>query len=136
MGLQLSLFKALTGLALCLYLSTTTWAGDTERGKKLHDSQCIRCHDTKMYQRERRVTQDWKNLRGTVNQWQSQLKLKWTEADIDDVAAYLNQQFYQFPVPALVCNEDDACNAWRHHPGTDSIVKYTIKTNSYNRWQK
>jgi hypothetical protein len=95
---------------LLLMLSTSVWAGEAERGKKLHDSQCIRCHDTKMYQRERRVTQDWKNLRGVVNHWQSQLKLKWTETDIDDVAAYLNQQFYHFQVPALVCAGDASCN--------------------------
>ncbi len=98
-------------IILFLALSGSAWAGDAERGKKLHDSQCIRCHDTKMYQREWRVVQDWKNLRGTVNHWQSQIKLKWAEADIDDVAAYLNQQFYFFPVPALVCEGGDSCNA-------------------------
>jgi mono/diheme cytochrome c family protein len=101
----------ITVILLLVILSAPAWAGDAERGKKLHDSQCIRCHDTKMYQRERRVTQDWKNLRGTVNHWQSQLKLKWAETDIDDVAAYLNQQFYRFPVPALVCEGGDSCNA-------------------------
>jgi mono/diheme cytochrome c family protein len=98
-------------VVLLLVLSVPAWAGDAERGKKLHDSQCIRCHDTKMYQRQRRVTQDWKNLRSVVGHWQSQLKLKWTETDIDDVATYLNQQFYHFQVPALVCAGGDACNA-------------------------
>jgi hypothetical protein len=97
--------------AILLLIASSAWAGDAERGKKLHDNQCIRCHDINMYQRERRVTQDWKNLRGVVNHWQSQLKLKWTETDIDDVAAYLNQQFYHFPVPALVCEGGDSCNA-------------------------
>ena len=97
-------------LLLSVALSTSAWAGDAERGKKLHDSQCIRCHDTKMYQRERRVTQEWKSLRATVNHWQSELKLKWKEADIDDVAAYLNQQFYHFPVPALVCEGGHSCS--------------------------
>ncbi|MGB8598783.1 MAG: hypothetical protein WCD07_02155 [Burkholderiales bacterium] len=77
----------------------------------MHDNHCIRCHDIWMYQSERRISKDWKSLRAAVSHWQRELKLKWKEADIDDVTAYLNQLFFHFPVSILVCEGDTSCNA-------------------------
>ncbi|MGB9148991.1 MAG: hypothetical protein WCB36_01970 [Burkholderiales bacterium] len=89
-------------VAMLVIVPTPAWAGDAERGKSLHDSQCIRCHDVKMYQREQHRAHDWNSLQGVVDHWQKEIKAQWTPADIDDVTTYLNQQFFRFPPPVKI----------------------------------
>jgi cytochrome c5 len=74
----------------------STQAGDAERGKSLHDQQCTRCHDTAMYARPQSKIGDYAALRERVQQCELAAELMWFEEDVDDVAAYLNEGFYQF----------------------------------------
>ena len=69
------------------------------RGQLLYSTHCIECHNTQMHWRARKQARDWNSLRVEVRRWQQVGQLGWDEADIDEVARYLNQTIYQFPPP-------------------------------------
>jgi cytochrome c5 len=86
-------------LAALVLAATTPFgaqAGDAERGKSLHDQQCTRCHDAAMYTRPQSRIRDFAALRERVQQCELAAELMWFEEDVDDVAAYLNEAFYEF----------------------------------------
>lgn len=70
------------------------------RGELLYTTHCIECHSTQMHWRELKQAYDWDSLKAQVRRWEEIAMLGWNEADIDEVARYLNQTIYQFPQPA------------------------------------
>lgn len=74
-------------------------AQDLERGRMLHENHCRMCHDSIAYKRENRVAKDLAGVKAQVTRWQTNTGLRWTEADIDSVAAYLAKRYYQFAPP-------------------------------------
>jgi hypothetical protein len=71
-------------------------AGDADKGKTLHDLHCTRCHDSTMYTRSQRTIENFTALRERVQQCELAAELMWFEEDVDDVAAWLNREFYHF----------------------------------------
>ena len=69
---------------------------DAEHGQKLHDQQCMKCHDSGVYTREDRRVADRDALVKQVKRCELNLGLRWFDKDINDVAQYLNQSFYKF----------------------------------------
>lgn len=69
------------------------------RGQLLYETHCIACHTTQMHWREQKTAKDWPGLRRIVRRWQGELQLRWTDADIDEVARYLNRRYYRHPEP-------------------------------------
>lgn len=69
------------------------------RGELLYTVHCVECHNARVHWREQRLATDWSTLRAQVRRWQGFQKLKWSEADITEVARYLNTYYYEFPVP-------------------------------------
>ena len=67
------------------------------RGELLYSTHCIECHTTQMHWRVNRQAVDWDTLKFQVSRWQGVLNLGWTEADVNDVARYLNDSIYKFP---------------------------------------
>ena len=65
-------------------------AGAQTRGQLLYDAHCIACHG------DQRIARDWDGLRQQVRRWQAADALEWNDTDIDEVARYLNAQYYQF----------------------------------------
>lgn len=88
--------RRLAALVLATSVSFGTQAGDAERGKSLHDQQCMRCHDAAMYTRPQSRIRDFAALRERVQQCELGAELMWFEEDVDDVAAYLNRDYYRF----------------------------------------
>jgi mono/diheme cytochrome c family protein len=86
----------LAALLLAISVPPGTQAGDAERGKSLHDQQCTRCHDAAMYVRPQSTIRDFAALRERVQQCELAAELMWFEEDVDDVAAYLNRDYYRF----------------------------------------
>lgn len=74
-------------------------AAQPSRGQLLYSTHCIECHDTQMHWRTHKQARDWDSLKAQVRRWQATASLGWTEADIRDVAHYLNETIYQFPQP-------------------------------------
>lgn len=72
------------------------------RARTLHDTYCIGCHDSKAYTRKERLAMDYAAVRAQVTRWQANIKLNWSEQDIDLVSNWLAQRFYKVPCP-------DAC---------------------------
>ncbi len=85
-------------------LTTTVMAADTERGKSLHDDNCVECHvsivggdGTGIYTRPDRRIESLPALRSQVQRCKNSMGVSWPEDQIDDVVAYLNKLYYQFP---------------------------------------
>lgn len=71
--------------------------GDASRGLLLYSTHCIECHTTQMHWRAQRQVHDWGSLKAQVRRWQAEVKLQWTEQDIDAVARHLNATIYRLP---------------------------------------
>jgi predicted DNA-binding transcriptional regulator AlpA len=61
-----------------------------------------------MHWRNQRQARDWVTLTAQVRLWQGVASLGWSEADIDDVARYLNDTIYQFPRQVSRLGRDSA----------------------------
>ena len=70
------------------------------RGELLYTTHCIACHTSEMHWRNNRKAQDWDSLKAQVRLWQGNAGLQWGEADISEVAGYLNDTIYQYPQTA------------------------------------
>ena len=82
------LFGAVT-IAPCAYAQS--------RGQLLYSTHCIACHTTEMHWRDKKAATDWPSLRFQVRRWQGNAGLGWSEADILEVARYLNESIYRYP---------------------------------------
>jgi len=83
--------------------ASTAMAADIKRGEKLHNNQCIACHAARfgnngadIYTRSNRRVHDFAGLKRQVNMCKNNLQITWFDEDVDDVVAYLNQQYYHF----------------------------------------
>jgi len=89
-------------LSACLSL-TAAAAADPKLGQALHDKQCIGCHaqrfggdGAKIYTRAERKVGSLSALRQRVAYCSMQTNTGWFPEDEDNVAAWLNQQYYKF----------------------------------------
>jgi len=83
--------------------TTQIAAADLEHGRKLYEVSCDACHNANVHWRDKRLVDSWPSLLHQVNRWQRNSRQKWEAADINDVAAYLNDRFYHLPCPANEC---------------------------------
>lgn len=86
------------GLAAVLVCAAALPAAAQSRGELLYRNHCIECHTSKMHWREQRLATDWPSLVRQVARWQGEAHLNWNGDDINDVARYLNESIYRFPV--------------------------------------
>lgn len=77
---------------------------DAARGRQFYDTTCIACHTTQAHWREKKIVRSWDQLVGVVTLWQRETGQVWSRQDIEDVAAYLNGQFYRLPCPKQGCS--------------------------------
>lgn len=88
---------AVLGLALLLAgASHAADAADLERGRLLYENHCQFCHSRQVHGRADRWPNTREELRGVVDLWQRNDRLRWSDAEIDDVTAYLNATQYRF----------------------------------------
>lgn len=83
--------------------STNGFAADIERGKQLHEENCLKCHTSIMggdpnsiYTREDRRIGSLAALDKQVRRCKTSLGVSWPDDQIDDVVTYLNETFYKF----------------------------------------
>ena len=69
---------------------------DAEHGQKLHDEQCMKCHDSGVYTREDRRVANQDALVKQVKRCELNLGLQWFDSDVNDDVQHLNQSFYKF----------------------------------------
>lgn len=86
---------ALAALA-CAWSSAGFGAGDAAKGEVLHRS-CLQCHGTEVYVPPKRKVASLAALRKETARWADYYNPAFTRAQVDDLVAYLNRDFYKFP---------------------------------------
>ena len=67
------------------------------RGELLYLNHCLGCHESKLHIREKQKAKTINAIRGEVSRWATELQLKWTLRDIEDVVEFLNHRYYHHP---------------------------------------
>ena len=67
------------------------------QGQLLYSTHCVACHTTEVHWRDKRLANNWTSLKAQVNRWQANSGLGWRDAEIVEVARYLNELYYHFP---------------------------------------
>ena len=91
---------ALLCLAGAIAVNAQTKDG-ISRGELLYTTHCIACHSTQVHWRNRKVVKNWPGLQAEVGRWQKAAGLGWSDADVTEVARYLNTKHYRFVVPPV-----------------------------------
>lgn len=71
--------------------------GDAAAGARVHEAQCVGCHDTGVYTRKERKIHSLEGLIRQVNFCNTQLKRQLSKDNIDDLVRYLNDSYYHYP---------------------------------------
>jgi len=92
------MFRCIYMFLLLFLLSTIAFAAspDLSGGKSLLKEHCYGCHGEEIYVRKKRIVTSYPKLVKRVRFCSLQRNLTWFDEDIDNVAAYLNQEFYHF----------------------------------------
>lgn len=70
--------------------------GDSKKGAKLHQQNCTKCHDNKVYTRADRKITSYASLQSRVGMCASQLDIAINFEQQQDISSYLAEQFYKF----------------------------------------
>lgn len=87
---------ALIILSAAFMLSGMAQAADAKRGEALYQANCTRCHDTSVHARPNSIIHSLDALKKRVRFCETNARLKWSDEQIEDVTAYLNETFYKF----------------------------------------
>ena len=88
--------KALLPLLLfCISAAALAAEPDTYRGMRLYDANCGVCHSASMHERNKGKVHTVADLRAQVLRWSEHANHKFTEAEIEDLVAYLNRWHYR-----------------------------------------
>ena len=99
---KLKFKKTLVSCAIGVAIAATssvTAAVAAEPSQEAHDTYCIACHNTSVYTRENRQAADYDAVRAQVDRWQSTISLNWSAEEIDRMAVWLANRYYQIPCP-------------------------------------
>lgn len=96
--------------ALCLFASVLmaalplAWPGgvqaqNAERGRQLYENHCLECHYERIHARDpaRSLVRSYAGLQAEVARRAELTRQRFSVADVDDVAAYLNRSHYRYP---------------------------------------
>jgi hypothetical protein len=70
--------------------------GDSADGKRLHDANCIGCHDTSIYTRKDHLIRSLDALKEQLGDCSHMAKKEFSAIEAQNIIKYLNDQFYQF----------------------------------------
>lgn len=93
--------KSILCASLLILLMPSAYAaslpGDSAEGKRLHDANCMGCHDTGIYIRKDRHVQSLDALKQQLAGCSHMAKKEFSAIETQNILKYLNDQFYQFP---------------------------------------
>lgn len=88
-------------LSTILSLPLSFASADEHPGKAIHDESCLKCHkgdhDAAFYTRKDRKTKTLDRLQTMVRLCDSKIGTALFDEDMDELADYLNTEFYKFP---------------------------------------
>jgi hypothetical protein len=70
--------------------------GDSAEGKRLHDANCMGCHDTGIYTRNDRLVRSLDALKEQLGDCSHMAKREFSAIETQNIIKYLNDRFYQF----------------------------------------
>jgi len=85
--------------ALLILVPAAASAQDLDRGRLLHENHCRMCHDSIAYKRGEKIAKNYTEVQAQVTRWQTNTGLRWSQNDIDNVAAYIAKRYYEYPIP-------------------------------------
>jgi cytochrome c553 len=92
--------KSIFCSSLLLLLMPSAYAaslpGDSADGKRLHDANCTKCHDTDLYTRKDRHVQSLDALKEQLANCGHMAQKEYSAIETQNIIKYLNDQFYQF----------------------------------------
>ena len=92
--------KSILCASLLILLIPSAYAaslpGDSADGKRLHDANCMGCHDTGIYTRKDRRIRSLDALKGQLANCSHMANLQFSAIEMQNIIKYLNDQFYQF----------------------------------------
>jgi len=65
-------------------------------GKRIHDANCMGCHDTGIYTRKDRLVGSLDALQKRLDDCSHMAKKEFSAIETQNIIKYLNDQFYQF----------------------------------------
>lgn len=91
--------KQILCVSIMIVLTSSVYAalpGDSAEGKRLHDANCMACHDTGIYTRTNHVVQSLDQLEQQLQGCSHMAQKEFSESESDDIIKYLNENFYHF----------------------------------------
>lgn len=70
--------------------------GDSADGKRLHDANCMGCHDTGIYKRKNGVVRSLDELKRQLDSCNHTANKEFSVTETQNILKYLNDQFYHF----------------------------------------
>ena len=93
----------LAGLALTLGTAGSALADEIRKGEELHGANCISCHadmvggdGSALYTRDNRMVGSHGDLVAQIRNCDANLGTNWFDDEIEAVAAFLNDAYYDF----------------------------------------
>jgi mono/diheme cytochrome c family protein len=71
-----------------------------DAGTKLHEGNCVRCHQPEIYTRDTRKMKSYEGVKTQVQWCATQLSIPWFEEEVEQVASYINGEYYKFETAA------------------------------------
>jgi mono/diheme cytochrome c family protein len=65
-----------------------------DRGRALYENHCEECHESWAHTRDGSRVNTIEDLRRWTQAWSMHSKLDWSDDEINDVADYLNREYY------------------------------------------
>ena len=91
--------KSILGISLLVLLMPSAYAatlpGDSAEGKRLHDANCMGCHNTGIYTSDDRIVRSLDALKKRLGDCSHMANKEFSATQ--NLIRYLNDQFYQFP---------------------------------------
>jgi hypothetical protein len=92
--------KSILSLSLLILLMPSAYAatlpGDSAEGKRLHDANCMGCHDTGIYTRKDRLIHSLDALNERLGDCSHMANKEFSATETQNIIKYLNDKFYQF----------------------------------------
>jgi len=92
--------KSILCLSLLILLIPSAYAaelpGESADGKRLHDANCMGCHDTNIYTRKDHLIRSLDALKEQLGDCSHMAKKEFSVIEAQNIIKYLNDQFYQF----------------------------------------
>ena len=81
--------------ALLALFAGAALAADPQQGKPLYETHCGTCHYEKLHNRKTTNIKTIVALKLEVAKWAAQTNRRFTQAELDDIAEYLNESHYR-----------------------------------------